>query len=258
MEHRTIYSPDTIASLELGWGKGWLSPGGASEVAEILAGMDIKKKSVLDIGTGTGGPALLLASKFSAAHVTGIDIEQSVIERARDFAKANALKNKVEFQCVSPGPLSFPDAHFDVIFSKDAFVHIADKSLLFAEAYRVLKPGGWCVFSDWCCSEPPYSEEMEQFFDNGMHFSMATIRENIHYLERSGFQNISNRDRNDWFAEFAAREFRAAAGPRRARIISEVGLEAARRLTAAAKRRAIIAEQGHLRPTHFRARKPNR
>jgi len=55
-----IFTSDVISKLELGWGQGWLSPGGQSEVSELDAGVDFAGKSVLDIGVGTGGPAILL------------------------------------------------------------------------------------------------------------------------------------------------------------------------------------------------------
>lgn len=256
MEYKSIYTLDVITRLELGWGQGWLSPGGQDDVSELVAGTDIAGNSVLDIGVGTGGPALLLVDKFDARHVTGIDVEQSVIDRAQGLAKTRKLESHVDFLRVSPGRLPFPDAQFDVVFSKDTFVHIADKALLFAEMFRVLKPEGLCIFSDWCCGTPPYSEEMEQFFNNGMNFTMATIEENCGYLKIAGFQNVSAKDRNEWFADFAAQEVEQVSGPQRTRIVGDVGLEAADNLTAAARRRALIAEQGHLRPAHFRAGKP--
>lgn len=256
MEHKSIYTPDVIARLESGWGPGWLSPGGLSDVSQLVAGVAIAGRSVLDIGTGTGGPALALINRFGARQVTGIDVEQSVLDRARTLARAELLEKRIDFRRVAPGPLPFPDAHFDVVFSKDAFVHIADKGLLFAEMFRVLKPGGSCVFSDWCCSAPPYSEEMQQFFNNGMKFIMATLQENCSHLERAGFKAVAARDRNAWYAVFAAQEVKAAGGADRARLVSEIGADAADGLTAAARRRAVIADQGHLRPAHFRAVKP--
>lgn len=256
MEHQTIYTPGVIGGLEFGWGRGWLSPGGSDDIAVLVADADIVGKSILDIGVGAGGPARVLVRDFCAGQVTGIDIEQSVLDRAQDLNAAEQLEDRISLQKVVPGKLPFPEGHFDIVFSKDTFVHVADKAALFAEIYRVLKPHGRCVFSDWCCGWPPYSEEMRGFLANGMKFSMATLVENRRHLSEAGFMAISVRDRNAWFADYAAREVEAARGARRERFIDAVGREAADRLTAAAQRRATIARQGHLRPAHFRATKP--
>ena len=255
MEMKTIYTGDVIARLELGWGKGFLSPGGPAEVSLLLNNLDIEGKTVLDIGVGTGGPALLLLGKFGARHVTGVDIEQSVVDRARALAVEQNLESRLDIQCIQPGALPFAGGQFDVVFSKDAFVHIADKALLFDEIFRVLAPGGVCVFSDWCCGTPPYSAEMEQFLQNGMDFSMATSGANLDHLVQAGYTQIAVRDRNAWFAEYAEREFVDAIGPKRQQMIDAFGLDVADQITAAAKRRAIIGRQGHLRPVHFTARK---
>ena len=257
MEMKTIYTADIIARLELGWGQGWLSPGGPEEVSLLMSGLDIEGKTVLDIGVGTGGPALLLLAEFGARHVTGVDVERSVIDRARSLAAIQHLEDRLDLQCIQSGPLPFANGQFDVVFSKDCFVHIADKTLLFSEIFRVLAPGGICVFSDWCCGTPPYSPEMKQFLQNGMDFSMATSGANTDYLIQSGFREIAVRDRNAWFIEYAEREVKDAVGPKWQQMVDEFGSDAAERITATAKRRAIIGHQGHLRPTHFVAKKPN-
>jgi phosphoethanolamine N-methyltransferase len=250
----TIYNSGVIASLELGWGEGWLSPGGNEELELLLDGIDIGGKKVLDIGVGTGGPALALLGKFEAAHVSGIDVEQTVIDRALELARIRQLKNRLDLHCVEPGSLPFEDATFDVVFSKDCFVHIADKKTLFDEIHRVLVPNGILVFSDWCCGPPPYSIEMQQFLENGMNFSMATAGDNINHMVQSGFSNICVRDRNQWFAEYAEQEYLQAIGSKREQMVGMLGEESADSIAAAAKRRAKIGSQGFLRPTHFSSR----
>jgi len=249
-----IYTNGVITSLELGWGEGWLSPGGNEELERLLDGIEIQGKSILDIGVGAGGPALALLNKFGAGHVTGIDVEQPVIDRALELAKAHGLQDRLELHCVQPGPLPFTDEKFDVVFSKDSFIHIAEKRTLFDEVHRVLRPSGIFVFSDWCCDRPPYSVEMEQFFENGMRFSMATVGENIDHMVQSGFRNICVRDRNAWFTENAKREYQEAIGSDREQMVGMFGEEKADGIAAAAKRRVVIGSQGHLRPTHFSTR----
>src|SRR5262249_52807452 len=82
-ESESEYGDAMVAALELIWGEGFLSPGGPAEVAEILAGIDIGGKDVLDIGCGIGGADFLLVRKHEAASVLGIDVEAPNIERAR-------------------------------------------------------------------------------------------------------------------------------------------------------------------------------
>ncbi|MEQ9261282.1 MAG: methyltransferase domain-containing protein, partial [Roseovarius sp.] len=146
------YGNEVIAFLGALWGEGYLSPGGPEEVGRIVEGLDLAGKSVLDIGSGAGGVAMTLARDHGAGHVTGIDVEGDVCAAATRLVAEAGLADRIDIRQVEPGPLPFPDASFDIVFSKDSIVHIADKEALSAEAFRVLKPGGWFAASDWMIS----------------------------------------------------------------------------------------------------------
>ena len=60
------YTDEFIARLQLVWGAGFLSPGGPQEVGEIVKRLDLGDRRVLDIGCGTGGPAIVLARDYGA------------------------------------------------------------------------------------------------------------------------------------------------------------------------------------------------
>ena len=75
------------------------------------------------------------------------------------------LQDQIELQLVKPGRLPFGNACFDIVFSKDSIIHIPDKQALFSEVFRVLRPGGWLVMSDWYCSEAPFTEEMSNWVE---------------------------------------------------------------------------------------------
>ncbi len=147
------YAKDFTDALQFMWGEGFLSPGGPDEVAEMVAGIELTGKRVLDIGSGLGGVDILLATDHGAAEVIGIDVEPQLVESARALIAARGLTERVTFQLVEPGALPFSDASFDVVFSKDAMVHVEGKAALYAEVLRVLKPRGWFTAADWLWAE---------------------------------------------------------------------------------------------------------
>ena len=84
MSNEQIQYPDEfINRLEILWGEGFLSPGGADEVKLIFDGIDLNNKSVLDIGCGTGGAEVVLAGELNIDRVVGIDVEPQLIERTK-------------------------------------------------------------------------------------------------------------------------------------------------------------------------------
>ena len=68
-EHESEYSDDLIARLGLLWGDGFLSPGGAAEVAIVLEGVDVAGRHVLDVGCGLGVIDVLLVREHGAQSV---------------------------------------------------------------------------------------------------------------------------------------------------------------------------------------------
>lgn len=85
------YDDTAIRFLEALWGEGYLSPGGPEEVDRVVEGLSLRGKTVLDIGCGAGGITLHLVERHGAAHATGFDVEQPVIEAARRRAAERGL-----------------------------------------------------------------------------------------------------------------------------------------------------------------------
>ncbi|MEM8597478.1 MAG: methyltransferase domain-containing protein, partial [Pseudomonadota bacterium] len=125
-----LYDGGHVAFLEKLWGVGYLSPGGAEEVARVLDGLDLTGATVVDIGCGAGGITAALARDYGAARVIGLDVEDTVVATARARAEAEGVGDRVEIRRVSPGPMPVEDGSVDVVFSKDSIVHIADKHAL--------------------------------------------------------------------------------------------------------------------------------
>ncbi|TIP15221.1 MAG: class I SAM-dependent methyltransferase, partial [Mesorhizobium sp.] len=170
------YDDAAIRFLEALWGDGYLSPGGPDEVDRVVEGLSLKGKTILDLGCGAGGVTLDLVARHGAAHATGFDVERPVIETAKRKAAAQGLQDRVSFVQGPPGPLPFTDASFDVVFSKDALLHVRDKDALFAEIFRVLKPGGVFAASNWMISHDgePSADMKTYLAAEGLSFAMAS------------------------------------------------------------------------------------
>ena len=80
---------------------------------------------------------------MALAHATGFDVETPVIEAARAHAAESGPVGPRRASCRRrPARCPSPTRRFDMVFSKDALLHVPDKDALFAEIFRVLKPGG--------------------------------------------------------------------------------------------------------------------
>ena len=253
----SVYTDDFVTKLELLWGEGFLSPGGAEEIAELFRGVDLSGARVLNIGSGLGTMERILARDLGAAHVLGVDIEAPLVARAAAAARRDGLHDRVEFRLVDPGPLPFADGGFDVVTSKDAIICIEDKRAIYAEALRVLKPGGRLVLSDWFGGAPPFSAEMRAWMDSAPgHYFMATLDDTARLAESLGFVEVETRDRNAWYVEMARRELAEVTGDKRAQMVALFGeAETQAWIERVAKKTAAV-EKGDLRPGHLRARKP--
>lgn len=97
---------------------------------------------VLDLGTGTGRHALWLATR--GARVTALDFSEGMLAQARTRVGAAQVRF-IAHDLAQPLPL--PDASFDLVVSGLVLEHLDDLPLFFAEARRVLRPGGRAVVS---------------------------------------------------------------------------------------------------------------
>jgi len=249
------YGPKQLNLLKTVWGEGFLSPGGTDEIDEVMKGIDVSGKKVLDIGCGCGGAAIHLIKNHGAKSVLGIDTESLVIQRAEELATKYNLSSLSHFRCVKPGPLDIPEESIDLVFSKEVFLHILDKDDLIKDIYRVLKPGGMVAVSDWMRIDdnPPSIQMKEYIAAEGLDMYMCSSKLYEQALKNAGFIDIVIKDRNAWYLGKAHQELVAIEGPLNKQVIDAIGPEETVGVIDIWKKLIGVLELGEHRPGHFKA-----
>lgn len=120
-------------------------PPATREMAELLA--PTPGQQILDVGSGLGGPARMLA-KLKGCRVTGIDLAPHFVENAVYFTGLTKQTGRVDFRQGSATQMPFADAAFDGAWHLHMCMNVADKAAMYAEIFRVLKPGARFVLHD--------------------------------------------------------------------------------------------------------------
>lgn len=151
-------------------------------------------KKVLELGTGTGGTATLLAKQ--GASVFGIDLLPFRLAEAKERATRHNVAAAVHFSLMDATHLAFPDNTFDFVISKSVLV-FTDHAQTAKECYRVLKPGGKAIFMENMRHHPmvwlyrkiflKYSRELHYFSLSGI----EAIGEEFEEMEHCQFHLLS-------------------------------------------------------------------
>ena len=125
-------------------------------------------RTALDVGSGCGD---LVAQLWrEGIHATGLELCPSLLERARSKVPQNAPLLQGDAQT-----LKFPGEQFDLVTSALVLHYLERPETALAEAYRVLKPGGWLLLADRVASPVP---------------ALRAIHERIERLRNPAFQRI--------------------------------------------------------------------
>ncbi len=103
---------------------------------------------VLDVGCGTGQTTREAARMATAGSALGVDLSARMIDRAREFALAEGLRN-VTFERADAQVHRFPPKHFDLTISRFGTMFFDDPVAAFANIGRALRPAGRLVMAVW-------------------------------------------------------------------------------------------------------------
>lgn len=127
------YTEVVRKNLADGWDCKW-----ADELIRNFPKAEGRTLKVLDIGTGPGFYAIILASR--GYDVTAVDLSEGMIEQAKH--NAGSLAEKIRFFKMDAQELSFPDNEFDVIVTRNLTWNLPDPVKAYGEWRRVLRDGG--------------------------------------------------------------------------------------------------------------------
>ncbi|SRR5579864_3676562 len=154
-------------------------------------GMIKEGETVLDLGSG-GGIDVFLASKRvgRTGRVIGLDMTVEMVDRAKDNARRMGLSN-VEFKLGEIEQMPMSDGSVDVIMSNCVICLSPDKENVFAEMFRVLKPGGRLAIADEVAMKP-FTEKEKRDPKQWCSCITGAITEKEYssHLEHAGFTNI--------------------------------------------------------------------
>ena len=161
--------------------------------------------TVLEVGSGSGGPAVYLAAA-RGCRLTGVDINEHGVRNATALAEARGLSDRVDFRAVDASrPLPFPDGHFDVVVSNDAICHIRAREGVLRDWFRVLQPGGRVLFTDALVLTGIMSQEEIATRSSIGFYLFVPPGENERLLGDAGFRNVAVEDVTENAATVAGR-----------------------------------------------------
>ena len=182
---------------------------GRKATLELAQPLNLSAAShVLDIGSGLGGPARTLAETYRC-RVTGIDLTQAFCDAATALSGWVGLSDRASFRQGDATSLPFADGQFDAAMTIHVAMNIAAKDKMYAEAKRVLKPGGRFAVYDVLQGEGGEVHFPVPWAREPSISHLATTDGMQSLLVSAGFRILSTIDSTEesqaWFEAMAAR-----------------------------------------------------
>lgn len=201
-------TPDTLAAIDHFHGRGLAA---TKELVALLKPQ--RGEHILDIGCGVGGPARWIAAHFDC-RVSGIDLTPAFVDAAVALTLATGQTAVAEFRQGSATELPYPDKTFDRVYSQNVVMNVADKARFYAEALRVLKPGGFGAFSNLAAGPNGQAYYPTPWAASAATSFLSTPAETERDLKAAGFEIVSFQEATEEVlkAQAAARAKAAVEG----------------------------------------------
>ncbi|KAK9830089.1 hypothetical protein WJX72_009725 [[Myrmecia] bisecta] len=203
------YSMTGILRYERIFGSGFVSTGGLETTKDFVSQLGLQAgQRVLDVGCGIGGGDFYMASEYGV-YVHGIDLSVNMVLIALERAAAVPGGSKVSFEIADCTTSEARPESYDAVYSRDTILHIQDKPALFARLFKLLKPGGKLLISDYCRSETEPSEQFASYIQQ-RGYNLCSVPAYGQILRDAGFTDVKAEDRTWQFEKSLRRELEQA------------------------------------------------
>jgi len=215
------YSKNGILRYERIFGKDYVSTGGLETTVKYCKQLNLKPDmKVLDVGSGIGGSAFHMVNNYGC-EVVGIDLSVNMVEIGIEKLDDYKLHDKIRFEVADCTKRTFPDASFDVIYSRDTILHISDKPALFANFYKWLKPGGQVFITDYCANEQAKWNAEFSAYVASRGYDLHTPAKYGKMLEGVGFKSVDAQDATVYWRDILEREKAKLEGSERESFLND-------------------------------------
>lgn len=160
------WDDDRISLVQDVWGSGFDRPGSGADILTLLKpiGLD-PKMSVMELGAGLGGATRAVSKEFSV-WIHGVEGDPDLARAGQKLSEIAGLAKKAPIHAEALRELEIKPNSLDVLFSREAFVGLPDKTRLLDAIERGLKPKGQLLFTDYVlASVGDHSEELQAWKD---------------------------------------------------------------------------------------------
>lgn len=157
-------------------------------------------QSILDAGCGQGVVSTYLAKKYGAK-ICGIAIVPFEVKRAKARAKKEGVSDNTHYQVMDYSATTFPDNHFDSIYTTETLSHSPDIQKTLKELFRVLKPGGKIALFEYTLAPDeefsPWEKKMlDVVIEGSAMMGLKDFRHGqfVEVIKKAGFKNVQEQD----------------------------------------------------------------